>query len=215
MLSEPKIDKNDPAQREVQRKLSTQHLEEAHATEQALVTNLRAHIAMTPRQLPLVARAAPDGDHGHRAGGRPPDPRGHAAMACCTLSTASSPPPSARRSCSPGPAGPPARRPARRGQAAQERRDEVVTEALEIAIYDAIEALAHLLGDEPTAARGLPPRCRRSATSCASTSRGQAVAQARAGGRPSFDWGERAPPTRSARRGGARAAGRRPRAARG
>ena len=30
-------------------------------------------------------------------------------------------------------------------------RDEVVTEALEIAIYDAIEALAQALGDEPTA----------------------------------------------------------------
>ena len=49
MASEPKIDKNDPAQREAGRTLLLQYLEEAHATEQALVTNLRAHIAMTPR----------------------------------------------------------------------------------------------------------------------------------------------------------------------
>src|SRR4051794_35071835 len=49
MASEPKIDKNDAAQVKAGRALLIQHLEEAHATEQALVTNLRAHIAMTPR----------------------------------------------------------------------------------------------------------------------------------------------------------------------
>src|ERR1043165_8783311 len=49
MAIEPKIDKNDPAQREAGRALLLQHLEEAHATEQALITNLQAHIAMTPR----------------------------------------------------------------------------------------------------------------------------------------------------------------------
>ena len=71
-------------------------------------------------------------------------------------------------------------------------RDEVVTEAIEIAIYDAIEALARAVGDEPTA--------RLAASHRADEERmlgelrehiphlGTAVAQARAGGTPSFDW---------------------------
>ncbi|MDQ5834639.1 MAG: ferritin-like domain-containing protein, partial [Actinomycetota bacterium] len=49
MATNPSIDTNDPAQVESARALVVQHLQEAHATEQALVTNLRAHIAMTPR----------------------------------------------------------------------------------------------------------------------------------------------------------------------
>ena len=49
MATQPKIDKNDRAQVAAGRALLLQHLEEAHATEQALVTNLRAHITMTPR----------------------------------------------------------------------------------------------------------------------------------------------------------------------
>ncbi len=49
MPTEPKIDRNDPAQLEAGRAVLLQHLDEAHATEHALVTNLRAHIAMTPR----------------------------------------------------------------------------------------------------------------------------------------------------------------------
>ena len=49
MATNPKIDTNDSAQVDSARALLVQHLQEAHATEQALVTNLRAHIAMTPR----------------------------------------------------------------------------------------------------------------------------------------------------------------------
>ena len=49
MATNPKIDTSDPAQVERARALVVQILLEAHATEQALVTNLRAHIAMTPR----------------------------------------------------------------------------------------------------------------------------------------------------------------------
>src|SRR3954470_17171841 len=49
MATNPKIDTNDPAQVERARALVVQTLQEAHATERALVTNLRAHIAMTPR----------------------------------------------------------------------------------------------------------------------------------------------------------------------
>src|SRR3954454_4805357 len=49
MATNPKIDTNDPAQGERARAMVIQILQEAHATEQALVTNLSAHIAMTPR----------------------------------------------------------------------------------------------------------------------------------------------------------------------
>ncbi|MDP9294568.1 MAG: hypothetical protein M3O90_09130 [Actinomycetota bacterium] len=45
----PAIDTEDLAQLRVARTMVLQYLDEAHATEQALVTNLRAHIAMTPR----------------------------------------------------------------------------------------------------------------------------------------------------------------------
>ena len=71
-------------------------------------------------------------------------------------------------------------------------RDEVVTEALEIAIYDAIEALAKAVGDEPTAK--LAARHRAQEEQMLAELRqhiprlGTAVAQARAGGQPSFDW---------------------------
>ena len=73
-------------------------------------------------------------------------------------------------------------------------RDEVVTEALEIAIYDTIEALARALGDEPTAR--LAARHRADEEQMLGELRShiphlaQAVAQARAGQRPSFDWSE-------------------------
>src|SRR3954462_9062848 len=87
MATQPKIDTNDSAQAETGRAMVLQYLQEAHATEQALVTNLRAHISMTPRgsyrdllerhlaetqqHERAVARApAP------RARGPPPDPRG-------------------------------------------------------------------------------------------------------------------------------------------
>src|SRR5215210_8196707 len=49
MPSNPQIDTNDPAQAETGRAMVLKYLQEAHATEQALVTNLRAHISMTPR----------------------------------------------------------------------------------------------------------------------------------------------------------------------
>ena len=74
-------------------------------------------------------------------------------------------------------------------------RDEVVTEALEIAIYDAIEALARAVGDEPTARLAARHRGRRGAharASCAATSRASpAPSRRRApGGRPSYDWSD-------------------------
>jgi hypothetical protein len=71
-------------------------------------------------------------------------------------------------------------------------RDEVTTEALEIAIYDALEGLAHAVGDDATAR--LAARHRAQEERMLEQLRAHipklaaAVVQARAGGRPSFDW---------------------------
>jgi Domain of unknown function (DUF892) len=71
-------------------------------------------------------------------------------------------------------------------------RDEVVTEALEIAIYDVIEALAKAVGDEPTAK--LAARHRADEEKMLAELRAHiprlavAVAEARTGGSPSYDW---------------------------
>jgi hypothetical protein len=71
-------------------------------------------------------------------------------------------------------------------------RDEVVTEALEIAIYDAIEALAKAAGDEPTAR--LAARHRADEEKMLGELRqhiprlSEAVVEAQAGGTPSYDW---------------------------
>ena len=43
------IDREDPKQYQAAKGMIIQYLNEAHATEQALVTTLQAHIAMTPR----------------------------------------------------------------------------------------------------------------------------------------------------------------------
>ena len=82
-------------------------------------------------------------------------------------------------------------------------RDEVASEALEIAIYDAVEALATALGDEPTAK--LAARHRGQEERMLAELRAHiphlahALVQARAGGRPSFTGRPRARPRPSAR----------------
>jgi hypothetical protein len=71
-------------------------------------------------------------------------------------------------------------------------RDEIVTEALEIAVYDAIESLATALGDNPTAR--LAASHRQDEERMLGELRehighlGEAVAVARAGGSPSYNW---------------------------
>ena len=196
MATEPKIDKSDPAQREAGRVLLLQHLEEAHATEQALVTNLQAHIAMTPRgsyRASLERHLTETQEHERAVARRIREigrGRGVLRAAYGVLTTAVG----QALVLTKGPldllrGGP-------RGEAKllKNARDEVVTEALEIAVYDAIEALAHALGDEPTAR--LAARHRGDEERMLDELRqhiprlANAVAQARAGGRPSFDWGE-------------------------
>ena len=196
MASEPKIDKNDPAQREAGRALLLQHLEEAHATEQALVTNLRAHIAMTPRgsyRTSLERHLTETQEHERAVARRIREigrGRGVLSAAYGVLTTAvgqavvlTKGPLDLLRG---GPRG--------EEKLLKNARDEVVTEALEIAIYDVVESLAQALGDEPTAR--MAARHRADEEKMLAELRrhiprlGQAVAQARAGQRPSFDWSE-------------------------
>ena len=194
MASEPKIDRNDPAQQKAGRALLLQHLEEAHATEQALVTNLRAHIAMTPRgtyRTSLERHLTETQDHEKAVARRIREigrDQGLLHAAYGLVATAA------------GQALVLAKGPLdllRGGPRGEEKllknaRDEVVTEALEIAVYDAIEALAKSLGDDPTAR--LAARHRADEERMLAELRehiprlGQAVALSRAGGRPSYDW---------------------------
>ncbi len=196
MPSEPKIDKNDPAQRDAGRKLLLQHLEEAHATEQALVTNLRAHIAMTPRgsyRASLERHLSETQQHERAVARRIREiGRGqgllHAAYGVVTTAVGQA------LVLTKGPLDLLRGGPRGEEKLLKNARDEVVTEALEIAIYDVVEALAQALGDEPTAR--LAARHRAQEEQMLAELRehiprlGAAVAQARAGRRPSFDWGE-------------------------
>jgi len=194
MATNPKIDTNDPAQVERARALVIQILQEAHATEQALVTNLRAHIAMTPRgsYRDSLERHLTETQQHERAvarrirelggnGGVLSAVYGAVAGAVGQVLVLTKGPLDLLRG---GPDGD--------EKLLKNARDEVVTEALEIAIYYVIEALAKAVGDEPTARLAARHRAdeekmleelRRHVPRLA-----QAVAQARAGGRPSYDW---------------------------
>ena len=194
MPNEPKIDRNDPAQLEAGRAVLLQHLDEAHATEQALVTNLRAHIAMTPRgsYRESLERHLEETQQQERALARRIREIGrdrsilHAAYGVFTTAVGQA------VVLTKGPFDL-----LRGGASGEEKllknaRDEVAGEALEIAAYDAIEALATALGDEPTAK--LAARHRRQEERMLAELRAHiphlahALVQARAGGRPSFTW---------------------------
>jgi ferritin-like metal-binding protein YciE len=194
MPTEPKIDRNDPAQLEAGRAVLLQHLDEAHATEHALVTNLRAHIAMTPRgsYRESLERHLEETQQQERALARRIREVGrdrgilHAAYGVLTTAVGQA------IVLTKGPLD------LLRGGASGEQkllknaRDEVASEALEIAIYDALEALATALGDEPTAKLAARHRAQEERMLAELRAHiphlGHAVVQARAGGRPSFEW---------------------------
>src|SRR5215212_2055483 len=153
MAKTPKIDTNDPAQVESARALIVQHLQEAHATEQALVTNLRAHISMTPRGAyrESLERHLAETQQQERAIARRireiGRDRGVIAAAYGLVTTIVG----QALVLTKGPFDL-----LRGGTDGDEKllknaRDEVVTEALEIATYDALEALAKAIGDDATA----------------------------------------------------------------
>jgi ferritin-like metal-binding protein YciE len=194
MATNPKIDKHDPRQAEAARAMVVKYLQEAHATEQALVTNLRAHIAMTPRgsYRDSLERHLTETQQHERAVARRireiGRDRGLLAAAYGAFSTFV------------GQAIVLGKGPLdllRGGFDGEEKllknaRDEVATEALEIAVYDALEALARAVGDDATAR--LAARHRGQEERMLEQLRGHipmlasAVVQARAGGRPSYDW---------------------------
>jgi ferritin-like metal-binding protein YciE len=194
MATQPKIDTNDRKQLEAGRALLLQHLEEAHATEQALVTNLRAHIAMTPRgsyRASLERHLGETQQHERAVARRIREigrDRGLVRAAYGVLTTAVG----QALVLTKGPLDLLRGGPSGEQKLLKNARDEVVTEALEIAIYDAVEALAHAVGDEPTAK--LAARHRADEEKMLAELRehiphlGTAVAQARAGGTPSYDW---------------------------
>ena len=194
MATNPKIDKNDPVEVERADRLLVAQLEEAHATEQALVTNLRAHIAMTPRgsyRESLERHLTETQQHERAVARRIREigrDRGLLAAAYGALTTIigqalvlTKGPLDLLREGSEGGT-----------KLLENARDEVATEALEIAIYDSLEALAHAVGDDSTAR--LAARHRAQEERMLEQLRGHiphlanAAVLARAGVHPSYDW---------------------------
>src|SRR3954464_1891332 len=134
--------------------LLLKHLEEAHATEQALITNLRAPLRRTPAgpyraslERPLNETQSHEKAVARRIReiGRA---RGVVDFAYGVVTTAVG----QALVLTKGPLDLLRGGPRGEEKLLKNARDEVVTEALEIAIYDLIEALAKAVGDEP------PPR---------------------------------------------------------
>ena len=146
------IDRQDPAAFEAGREMLIQYLNEAHATEDALVRTLQAHVALTPR-----------GPYRELLEHHLEETRGHArglerrlsalgatsSLVDATLGLAQSVL-GQMLALSKGPLD------VLRGHGGDEKllknaKDECATEALEIATYDALETLARELGDTETA----------------------------------------------------------------
>jgi len=194
MPTNSKIDLHDPAQAEAGRAMVLQHLQEAHGTEQALVTNLQAHISMTPQgsYRESLERHLAETRQQERAIARRireiGRDRGVIAAAYGLLTTVVG----QALVLTKGPVDL-----LRGGTDGEEKllknaRDEVVTEALEIATYDALEELANAVGDESTARLAARHRAQEERM-LAELRRhiprlAHAVVQARAGGQPSYDW---------------------------
>jgi ferritin-like metal-binding protein YciE len=174
--------------------LVLKYLQEAEATEQSLVTNLRAHIALTPRgsyRSSLERHLTETQQHARAIATRIRELGGGSRGLLSTTYGVVSTLVGQTLVLSKGPLD------ALRGAGGEEKllknaRDEAATEALEIAIYDALEALADKAGDERTAK--LAARHREQEERMLAELRrhiprlADAYAEARAGGRPSYDW---------------------------
>src|SRR4051812_47725296 len=190
----PTIDTSDLAQLEAGRRLVVQHLDEAHATETALVTTLTAHISMTPsgsyRTL-LERHLQETRDHAEAIERR----LGELNAGSSLLAQGTGIIESAIGqvlALSKGPID------LLRGKSGEEKllknaKDECATEALEIATYDALITLARAVGDETTATLGerhleqeerMLEELRRHLPVLT-----QATVLAQAGGAPSYDIG--------------------------
>jgi ferritin-like metal-binding protein YciE len=150
--AKPIIDTGDPAQIEAGRRVVVEYLEEARALERSLVTNLKAHISITPA-----------GDYRSRLERHLEETRGHAGNIGQRLEALSAHTSLMAVSVGiahtmAGQAMVMAKGPIdlMRGATGEERllknaKDEAATEALEIATYDALEEAAKAVGDEETA----------------------------------------------------------------
>jgi ferritin-like metal-binding protein YciE len=147
------IDRSDPVQFKAGRDLVIQHLEDVHAIEAALVTTLKAHIALTPRSpyRELLERHLDETREHAAAIERRLDALGagesivHAALGLAEVVAGQA------VSLAKGPLDMLRGGTERATKLLKNARDECAGEALEIAAYDALEALADDVGDTETA----------------------------------------------------------------
>jgi ferritin-like metal-binding protein YciE len=146
------IDRDDPAALEAGREMLIQYLNEAHATEDALVRTLQAHVALTPpgpyRDL-LEQHLGETRGHARALERRLSELGASSSLVGATLGLAQSVL-GQLLALSKGPLD------VLRGHGGDEKllknaKDECATEALEIATYEAIKTLARELGDSETA----------------------------------------------------------------
>ena len=186
------IDRDDPAQLEEGRRIVVQYLEEAHATETALVTTLQAHITMTPagdykalleRHLGETRRQAAAIERRLGELGRGNDIVSAATGLARTVVGQA-------LALTKGPID------LLRGAGGEEKlvknaKDECATEALEIATYDALEAAAQAVGDAKTAKLARTHRAQEERMLAGLRelipSLARSAVLARAGGEPSYD----------------------------
>src|SRR3954449_8353772 len=146
------IDREDAAQYQTARAMLIQYLNEAHATEEALVRTLQAHVALTPRgpyRDLLEHHLEETRGHARALERRLADLGAGSSLVSATLGLAQSVLGQVL-ALSKGPLD------VLRGHGGEEKllknaKDECATEALEIATYDALEALAREAGDSTTA----------------------------------------------------------------
>jgi ferritin-like metal-binding protein YciE len=186
------IDREDPEQYQAAKGIMIQYLNEAHATERALVTTLGAHLSMTPRgpyRRLLERHLRETRSHAAAIAERLAALGGSAGLLTVTIGAAETVIGQVL-SLAKGPLD------LLRGHGGEEKllknaKDECATEALEIATYDTLEALAQAIGDTATVElavahradeermladlRALIPELTRAAVA------------ARAGGEPSYD----------------------------
>lgn len=156
---ETTIDSGDLAQLEAARRLVIQYLNEALGIERALVTTLRAHIAMTPAGAyrDVLERHVGETQEHATALERRLGELGAGGGLIATGTGLAQTLVGQGLALSKGPVD------LLRGKSGEEKllknaKDECATEALEIATYEAIEALAQSVGDEKTAALAVSHR---------------------------------------------------------
>jgi ferritin-like metal-binding protein YciE len=188
----PMIDREDPDQLAAGRDLVVQYLNEAHATEQALVTTLQAHITMTPTGTyrRLLERHLGETRQQARAIERRLEELGGSSGLLSAAYGLVQTVVGQALALSKGPVD------LLRGASGEEKllknaKDECATEALEIATYDALEATANAVGDDKTAR--LAARHREQEERMLADLRAEipiladATVLARAGGQPIYD----------------------------